>query len=304
MEKKAKTWEICVNNWTQEDVDLIKRWEYNKALIAAEVGTEGTPHLQGRITFKRAYRLVALKKLISRAHWEPSKATADSNYFRKEGSEIIIDEDNGKQGKRTDIEVIREGVREKRTWLEIADQCSSVQSLKAIETYQTKSLQARALDTNVRVYWFWGATGTGKTRWVWEHETEVYVPVSYKWWQGYTGQKVVLIDDFRGSWCLFSELLKLLDRYPIQVETKGGSVHLQVEKWYITSCYHPENVYKEREDINQLLRRLTEVRRFTQPEFGTEDGTGTEVGVGNTETPTLVPNRMLLDIDFENDRFP
>ena len=83
--KPAKTWEITINNPTNEDLNTLNRFvtEVGRVLISEEKGKKGTKHYQGRITFKRAYRLSALKKLIPRAHWEETKATADWIYAQK-----------------------------------------------------------------------------------------------------------------------------------------------------------------------------------------------------------------------------
>lgn len=89
----------------------------------------------------------------------------------------------------------------------------------------------------------------------------VFTPTTYKWWEAYDGHKVVLIDEFRGDWCKFGELLKLTDRYPYTVETKFGSRQIQATTWYITSCKHPSVVYNPDaydafEKVDQLLRRI------------------------------------------------
>ena len=124
----------------------------------------------------------------------------------------------------------------------------------------------------IEVHWRWGKAGLGKTRYVWEkHGLSVYTPTTYKWWEGYDGHKVVLIDEFRGDWCKFGELLKLLDIYPYTVETKGGSRQIQATTFYITSCKPPEEVYNphafaREEMVDQLLRRLTTVTNLNEQE--------------------------------------
>lgn len=106
MSAPAKTWDLTVNNYDNTDIDLLKSWseEVNTMVVSKEVGESGTRHLQGRITFKRAYRLTALKKLHGTAHWEATKATQDSLYCMKQGSEVIINISNKRQGKRTDLD--------------------------------------------------------------------------------------------------------------------------------------------------------------------------------------------------------
>jgi len=113
-------------------------------------------------------------------------------------------------------------------------------------------------------YVFWGATGTGKSRTAWEEATfDAYPkdPMS-KFWDGYRGQKHVVIDEFRGTIGI-SHLLRWLDRYPLLVEVKGSSVVCCANKVWITSNLHPRDWYPDMDQltIDALLRRLT-IREF------------------------------------------
>jgi len=118
------------------------------------------------------------------------------------------------------------------------------------------------------VYWFWGPTGTGKTRTAFaacEASGGAYFKMSTnKWWDGYERHENVIIDDFRRDFSTFAELLRLLDRYPMTVEIKGGSVQFVAKRIYITT---PKNIVdtwegRTNEDIEQLRRRVTEERYF------------------------------------------
>lgn len=111
--------------------------------------------------------------------------------------------------------------------------------------------------------WIHGKSGTGKTRYVYEKEAHADIWESgtdLKWWQGYEHQDVTLFDDFRGDQCKFHWLLRLIDRYPVTVEVKGGSRQLIAQRMYITSAYPPGEIYqKSAEDQYQLRRRIDEV---------------------------------------------
>lgn len=65
------------------------------------------------------------------------------------------------------------------------------------------------------------------------------------WWDGYIGQKTVVLDDFRPWWCPFSFLLRILDRYPIRVQVKGGFVNFVPEKIIITTPLNIEDTFKD-----------------------------------------------------------
>ena len=83
-----------------------------------------------------------------------------------------------------------------------------------------------------------------------------------KFWDGYYGQKYVIIDDFRKDFCTFHELLRILDRYPYRVHIKGSSLYLEATTIIITSCFGPEEVYETREDLQQLMRRIDKIQIF------------------------------------------
>jgi len=51
---------------------------------------------------------------------------------------------------------------------------------------------------------------------------DIYWKDDTKWWDGYDKHESIVIDDFRASNIEFNHLLKLLDRYPMRIETKGG----------------------------------------------------------------------------------
>lgn len=93
----AKTWDFTLCNYTPEDIVTVTRWssETTRMVVSKEVCPEtGTPHLQGRMTFRRAYRHSALKKQHGRCNWTITRRYEDFIYPMKDGSEVIINVDN------------------------------------------------------------------------------------------------------------------------------------------------------------------------------------------------------------------
>ena len=78
-----------------------------------------------------------------------------------------------------------------------------------------------------------------------------------KFWDGYQGQRVVVIDEFRGDISI-SNLLRWFDRYPVLVEIKGSSTVLMAETIYVTSNLDPREWYRDVDSmtIDALMRRL------------------------------------------------
>nr|WQA30126.1 MAG: rep protein [Cressdnaviricota sp.] len=118
---------------------------------------------------------------------------------------------------------------------------------------------------NVVVNVLVGPPGCGKTRSVWDLEAfdDVYPLTTYgkgrTWFQGYFGEKVLLIDDFNGQ-IEYTELLRLLDGYKMYVETKGGSALAQWTTVYITSNYPWRDWYAGNYNLDALARRITNVK--------------------------------------------
>ena len=257
---QGKTWVFTINNYTEEDITFVMGLEVSKITCSKEVGEEGTPHLQGACTFYRNYRLKGVKKLHDKAHWEMGIASQDFNYCKKRGSEVIRDENNKVQGKRNDIQEIREGLEAGDDIKQVLKKARSMASVNFAKTWLTEMAEHLPPDTKIQIHWYYGASGTGKTRKVLQDcQPRPYIPINHKWWDGYQGQDAVLLDDLRPDWCKPAELLRLLDpyRHEYRGEIKGGSRPLVATKIYITAPYHPEDFWKDiNEDPKQLLRRI------------------------------------------------
>lgn len=104
---------MTLNNYTEADIELVGNWaaECTRIVVSKEVGSEGTPHLQGVMSWRSAKRLAALKKLCSRAHWEVAIAAKDFTYPMKDDSEIVVNVDNRENGKRNDLDSFKEAIK-------------------------------------------------------------------------------------------------------------------------------------------------------------------------------------------------
>jgi len=118
-------------------------------------------------------------------------------------------------------------------------------------------MQADPIERKVKVYW--GATGVGKSRRAWEEAGFDSYPKDprTKFWDGYSGQERVVIDEFRGGIDI-AHVLRWFDRYPVVVEVKGSSVVLKAKEIWITSNLSPDLWYPELDLATKeaLLRRL------------------------------------------------
>lgn len=77
------------------------------------------------------------------------------------------------------------------------------------------------------------------------------------WWDGYDGQETVLLDDYTG-WLPMAVLLRLLDRYPMTGQVKGGQTWLRMKTIIITSNFGYQEWYKDPTTrfLDALQRRI------------------------------------------------
>lgn len=131
------------------------------------------------------------------------------------------------------------------------------------------------------VKWYYGQSGSGKTHAAIEELGEHYyeAPSDGKWWQGYDAHENVLIDDMRETFMDFPRFLRLIDKYKFRVECKGSSRQFLARKIIITSPHPPEDVYSNREDKFQLLRRIDEIRHFSEIYLGDEEKSDEETDI-------------------------
>jgi hypothetical protein len=169
------------------------------------------------------------------------------------------------QGKRNDLLEIKQLLDEGKTSSDIAESHFSkwVVYRRSFQAYAARKIPKRNWKTLVHVYW--GRTGTGKTRFVHDQvqDERFWSPGDFKWFDGYDGQPIVIIDDYRGEYEL-PLFLKLCDRYPMQVPIKGGFVNWAPRKIYITSNTSPDTWYSNADNwsFQAFRRRLTLVSQI------------------------------------------
>lgn len=264
---RLREWCFTLNNYNTEDLAIFSQIKAQYLVVGKEIGKEcNTPHLQGYVYFKDAKTFSSVKKQLGQrvhlgARYKKSSPLLASNYCKKDGDY----EEYGElpcQGQRSDLTIVRDMVAAGGSMRDIVDVASSYQSVKMAEVLFKYKEKGRTWKPHVS--WYWGPTGTGKTKdAVDELGENHYVAMSTaKWWEGYDAHENVLIDDMRGDFCKFHELLRILDRYACKVECKGGSRQFLAKRIIVTSCHPPELLFKTREDVEQLVRRIDIIKEY------------------------------------------
>lgn len=281
----SKTTRFCFtkNNYTELHVDILKSdlsSTFKYWCFGIEVGESGTPHLQGYFEFpnKNPLRISGAQNKLNAiglqgCHIEPAKGTAEQNitYCSKDGSFFEGGERPRGQGKRSDLDSVCELIKSGANMTEVANQFPSqvVKFHTGLQFLMNVTTTPRRFKTEV--WWLWGPTGSGKSRYAWDQYPSSYMKeCSHKWWDGYTGQDVVIMDDFRPSKELpFSFILNLFDRYPLSVQVKGGMAQFVSKTIYVTTPLSPEDTCNHLEWLGpeqkeQFLRRIDHTVRFPQ----------------------------------------
>lgn len=274
-----RDWCFTLNNFASTSIDWPATVKY--AVWQHEVGDgtddvpKGTHHLQGYVEFKAVTRLSACRKILSTAHWEPRKGTdvQARDYCMKDDTHVAGPWEHGTfvasaQGSRSDLTAACALVKAggvKRVAEEMPEMFVKFErGLKALE-FTLAAKRDWVMDARV----YWGAAGAGKTRAVYDEfgADNIYVKdPTTEWWDGYNGEECVLVDEFYGT-LKFSYLQRLLDRYPMPVQIKGGTTHFRSKVIVFTSnvpwTQWFEKKFEQHPEVKlSFERRVTTVREF------------------------------------------
>lgn len=256
---------VCftINNPTDSDRKLLSTLPVHYMVVGEEKGEGGTPHLQGYAELATRTRLNALKAFLPRAHLEARKGTAAQAavYCKKDGDyneQGVI----SKQGSRSDIEGLYTAVKSGKTELQLFDDHTAAMfkyrrsASRLMQLLQEEKARS-ALFVKPLVVVLWGPAGTGKTRTIMQRSPQVYIcdMLDQGWFDGYSGQSSILLDDFNGE-VPWKTLMRMLDGYRLQLAVKGSSCYKNWNTVYITSNHPPETWYSG-EHLAALTRRIS-----------------------------------------------
>lgn len=268
--QRGKYWVWTLNNPTDAEKDDVKKIvdtneDVTYVIYGREVGQSGTPHLQGYLELSAKLRLGGVKRIrgMGRCHLELRKGTQEQavTYCKKDGD---WDEFGvlfaSQQGRRSDLDQIKELLDDGKRDESIAESHfgSWCRYRKSFAAY--RGLKSKRVARDVSVYVIYGVPGVGKTRIIFEKEEDLFIvsDPTLTWFDGYDGEEAILIDDYRGGGNA-AFLLRLLDRYPLQLPIKGGFVPMAATRIFITSNLEPPFGHN---DIQAALQRRIQTVTF------------------------------------------
>lgn len=230
--------------------------------------TTGRNHYQGFVSFKTKRRRGGVITALSfpGVHVEPMRGSMEAaiRYCHKDGEVTEF-------GSRT----AATGVPDVSNMLQLArtDPLTVLKYGPKLD-YLKNLLDQDDCDVFRSVLWLWGPSGCGKTRMAWKmgraigSTTAVTMSGAHPpFMLGYRDHQVVIFDDLRPSSISADYMLRLLDRYFMVVNVKGGERTWKATHIIITNILPPQEFFGvyHGEDLFQLLRRITE--EIYVPEF-------------------------------------
>lgn len=319
--KKQRKW--FITDWcTGEDGDWkagIQRWlaldesKIRYSIWQVESGEGEKPHIQGFIHFQRPVAMTTLKSRL-KANWLHCEAARDSEACSEYCSKADSSTNTRHYGpvtvgtrpnyaektvKPTDAlcDMVARGYSDEK----LAEEApwAILRHSRGINALRYAHLRAESRKwRDVEVIILCGYAGTGKTAWAIAtsgEDASYYKPDLSKqtlWYDGYQGERTLILDDFRGSSMRFEELLKVLDGHQLQLPIKGGHTYAMWTRVVITSNTTPDEWYQRlnRAQVNDMWE---DDKAFKEREIAAFERRIT-LQVEDIETPAKYPQCIAL----------
>lgn len=296
---QSRKWLLTINNPADHDLDHenIKRIlsgikNIGYYCMCDEIGLKDkTYHTHVFIYRKSPIKFTYLKDNFPQAHidWCNGTCLQNRDYVRKEGKYLgsLKEDTNLKdtfeefgqcpeehQGKRSDLDTLYEFIKDGMSDAEIID--SDPNYIKHIDKIDRcrqllKAEQYKNIFRELDVQYWYGVTGSGKTRTVMDHwgYENVYRVSDYTHpFDTYKCQDVLILDEFRSD-LKIGLMLNLLDGYPLDLPCRYNNKVACFTKVYIISNVSLDqqysNMQRDQKDTWQaFLRRIKTVKFFDE----------------------------------------
>lgn len=273
---RSRAW--CLTLWSEPAYDQIQMKYLCYGVESCP--TTGKTHWQSYVYFYNAKTFSQCKKYFGEdAHIEASRGNPEQNkaYCSKDTSDFKEYGDFPRCGQRTDLDAVKTEImsgEKSLTEIILETPMTYHQYGRTLEKLDDIRMQKLIRTEMTKGVWIWGPTGVGKSHKANElaGPGSYWVPKDNGWWDTYTQNRAVIINDFRGH-IPYDEILTMVDKWPYTVKRRGRApLPFTSELVIITSSLPPEEVYhnrNENDSIEQLLRRFEVIELKKKSEFET-----------------------------------
>lgn len=256
------------------DLDWNKIWEmkhFTYLIKGNEICPDtGRKHQQFACRFKNTRDSTrCVSKIFGLCHVEKCQSNLSVNIgYCKKDKQFKEWGKPPEQGKRSDLQLVMDMIREGATELEIVEEYPKLWCMyrRSFDKYREILQKDRDWETDVRVWW--GPPDTNKTRtaiaWLREGKKD-YDSVQFTrggFFIGYNNCPNVLMDDFDRQGMDRATFLQATDRYKMVCNVKGSERRWNPKKIAITSNEEPKNWFPFEKDA--ILRRINKVYQMEQ----------------------------------------
>lgn len=281
---RSTGWCFTLNNYKTTDgkpsLDLTRFPGLVFGIYQPEIApSTGTPHLQGFLRFKTRRTLGKIQSLFlpEVAHLTLAKGSDAENeeYCSKEdsrapGGEVVRFGEctSSSRGSRKDIHALRDSVLGGSTFLDLVRDDDLLPVVARHMPFTNRLLQEASrpiLRPNLRVTFCYGPPGAGKSTCagLFKDVESTYcydANSSGRFWDGYTAQPKLILDEFSGHVLTPTMFNRICDRGPVKIDVKHGAHYLAAEDIRVTANYLPHQWWSEKTQFNKeaLARRIHE----------------------------------------------
>lgn len=299
---KSRKWILTVNNpekygythdYIKEKIGQLKGVTY--WCMSDEVGEQGTPHTHIYLYAPAGVEFKTLKNKMDKPDIEKARGTSEQcrNYVFKEGKWLNdakgetnkrdTHEEWGEMpverpGKRNDLDELYEMIEQGQTNYQIiSQQPKYINQFEKLDRIRQMVVEEKYKNTfrEMEVTYIWGTTGAGKTRTIMEKYgyDKVYRVTDYKHpFDQYQQQDVVVFEEFRPGSMSLTDMLNLLDGYPVVLPCRYSNKIACYTKVYILTNVELKEQYKEiqikyPESWKAFLRRIHNIVEYRGKEI-------------------------------------
>ena len=296
---QSRKWSLVINNPQECGLDhsaiveILRKFSPAYFCMADEIATTGTYHTHIFLYSPSPIRFSTVKNRFPTAHIDKTYGSAKENrdYIRKEGKWAETDKAETKvpdtflewgdmpaekEEKAPQMYKLIQEVREGISTANIIEGSPNLAfRVRDIDTLRHTLLSDRYASENrkIEVWYIFGASGTGKTRGIYErHDAKDICRITnYRngrgiSFDGYTGQDVLVFEEFH-SQIPIEDMLNYLDVYPLSLPARYSDRVACYTRVYITSNLPLEKQYRSvqwdsLETWRAFIRRIHKVLEY------------------------------------------